>query len=410
MKLSQNSIARFKMPAGKTEHIEFDDEMHGFGLRIRKGDNGEHRTLIAQYKIGAKHRRITLGNVAKVNFEHARREAKKIFGRVANDEDPAIDRAEARHIASHTLDAAIKKYLEALRTGVATGRRRKRPMRSSTLEQVTHHLEAVWKPLHSLALGSITRAHIAPVVSAIAKERGPVAANRARANLSAFFRWAMGEGLCENNPVVGTNKQTEDGPRDRALSMSEAARVWLAAPDNDYGRIVRLLLLTGCRRDEIGALRWSEINLEARTITLPGERTKNGRAHVISLSESAIGILASLNRRADRDLVFGFGAGGFSGWSKSKASLAVELKEEWTLHDLRRTVATRMADIGVQPHVIEALLNHVSGHKAGVAGVYNLSTYAAEKRAALDVWASHLSVAIGQATGANVTPLPRTKR
>ena len=395
MKLSQASIARFKMPAGKTEHIEFDDEMHGFGLRIRKGANGEHRTLIAQYKIGAKHRRITLGNVAKVNFEHARREAKKIFGRVANEEDPATDRAKARKVASHTFDAAIKKYLEAKRG----------ELRPSTLEQVTHHLETVWRPLHSLALGSISRAHVAPVVSAIAKERGPVAANRARANLSAFFHWAIGEGLCDNNPVVGTNKQTENGPGDRALSMAEAAHVWLAAPDNDYGRIVRLLLLTGCRRDEIGGLRWSEVDLNARTITLPGERTKNGRPHVIPLSEPAMALLGAVNRRADRDPVFGLGDGGFSGWSKSKAALEVKLAEEWTLHDLRRTVATRMADIGVQPHVIEALLNHVSGHKAGVAGTYNLSTYAAEKKSALDLWAGHLQIAIAQASGTNVTAL-----
>jgi integrase len=395
MKLSQNNIARFKMPAGKTEHIEFDDEMHGFGLRIRKGSHGEHRTLIAQYKLGEKHRRITLGNVAKVNFEQARREAKRIFNKVGLGQDPAADKVEARRVASHTLDAAVAKYLAA----------RQNDMRPATYDQVKHHLEAIWKPLHSLALGGISRAHVAPVVSAVAKERGPVAANRARANLSAFFRWAMGEGLCDHNPVIDTNKQKEDGPRDRALSMAEAAAVWPAAPDNDYGRIVRLLLLTGCRRDEIGALRWSEIDLEARTITLPGERTKNGRPHVIPLSESAIGILGALNRRADRDLVFGFGTGGFSGWSKSKASLAVKLKEEWTLHDLRRTVATRMADIGVQPHVIEALLNHVSGHKAGVAGVYNLSTYAAEKKAALDLWASHLQVAVAQASGANVTAL-----
>jgi integrase len=93
----------------------------------------------------------------------------------------------------------------------------------------------------------------------------------------------MGEGLCDHNPVVGTNKQTEDGPRDRALSMAEAAQVWLAAPDSDYGRIVRLLLLTAARRNEIGRLRWSETDLEARTITLPGERTKNGRSHIIPL-------------------------------------------------------------------------------------------------------------------------------
>jgi integrase len=398
MKFSQAKIGSIVIPPDKLkklafpEHIEFDDDMPGFGVRVREGN---HRTFIVQYKIGSKHRRISLGDVRKVTLEHARREAKKIFGKVANSQDPANDKAHARQAASHTFDAAVKKYLEA----------RKGDMRPSTLVQVTHHLETLWKPLHSLALGSITRAHVAPVMSGIAKERGPVAANRARANLSAFFAWAMGEGLCDNNPVIGTNKQTEDGSRDRALSMTEAAKVWLGAPKNDYGRIVRLLLLTGCRRDEIGGLRWSEVDLKGRTITLPGDRTKNGRAHVISLSEPAAGILATIDHRANRDLVFGFGEGGFSGWSKSKAALGVKLAEEWTLHDLRRTVATRMADIGVQPHVIEALLNHVSGHKAGVAGVYNLSTYAEEKKVALDLWASHLQIAVAQASGANVTTL-----
>ena len=109
-----------------------------------------------------------------------------------------------------------------------------------------------------------------------------------------------------------------------------------------------------------------------------------------------------------RDLVFREGAGGFSGWSRAKDALdeACGVKD-WTLHDLRRTAATRMADLGVQPHVIEAVLNHISGHKAGVAGIYNRSTYAAEKRAALDLWAGHVKMIVAQADGANVTRLKR---
>ena len=105
--------------------------------------------------------------------------------------------------------------------------------------------------------------------------------------------------------------------------------------------------------------------------------------------------------------MFGSGEGGYAGWSRSKEALdeSAKLSEAWTLHDLRRTAATRMADLGVQPHVIEAVLNHVSGHKAGVAGIYNRSTYAAEKRAAMELWASHLQVAIAQASRANVRQL-----
>jgi integrase len=154
------------------------------------------------------------------------------------------------------------------------------------------------------------------------------------------------------------------------------------------------------------ALRWPEIDLDAKLITLSSARTKNGLEHRIPLASEATAILRSCNPH--RDLVFGIGQDGYSGWSKSKTALDTACGVKgWTLHDLRRTAATGMADLGVQPHVIEAVLNHISGHKAGVAGTYNRSTYAAEKKAALDLWASHLNVAIAKANGANVTSIRR---
>ena len=223
-------------------------------------------------------------------------------------------------------------------------------------------------------LGAVSRVTVAARLREIAKESGNTAANRARATLSAMYAWAIGEGLCETNPVVGTNKADEGGARDRVLSDTELAAVWYNAPDSDYGRIVRLLMLTGQRRDEIGSLHWSEVDTDAKTITLPGSRTKNGREHVVPLSTDALAIITATSQPEGREKVFGVGDGGFSGWSKAKAALDEKLGKSvsaWTLHDLRRTAATRMADSGVQPHVIEAVLNHVSGHKGGVAGVYN---------------------------------------
>jgi integrase len=160
----------------------------------------------------------------------------------------------------------------------------------------------------------------------------------------------------------------------------------------------------------IGSLRWSEIDSAKALLALPGSRTKNGRPHDVPLSTTALEALSGHPRRDDRDFVFGEGKGGFSGWSKAKAALDEACGVEgWTLHDLRRTAATRMADVGVLPHVIEAVLNHVSGHRAGVAGIYNRSTYATEKRAALELWANHLMIAIAQAGGSNVTKLKRRK-
>ena len=239
-----------------------------------------------------------------------------------------------------------------------------------------------------------------------------MAADRARATLSATFAWAIGEGLCETNPVDGTNKASEEQPRDRVLSDAELAAIWNADTPGDYGNIVKLLALTAQRREEIGSLRWSELEGEGEKalIALPAERTKNNRQHDVPLSKAARSILDDIPKRGERDLIFGEGAGGFSGWSKAKAAMDERLGKAvkpWTLHDLRRTAATRMADLGVQPHVIEAALNHVSGHKGGVAGIYNRSTYAAEKRAALDLWAGHIKIIAAKAKGANVTRLKR---
>ncbi len=123
-------------------------------------------------------------------------------------------------------------------------------------------------------------------------------------------------------------------------------------------------------------------------------------------------VLAECPRRNSRDFLFGEGTGGYQGWSKSKAKLDENLGRmtPWRVHDLRRTVATGMANIGIQPHIIEACLNHVSGHKAGVAGVYNRSSYTKEKRFALDAWSNRLKIVLAQARGANVTkivPRPR---
>ena len=162
----------------------------------------------------------------------------------------------------------------------------------------------------------------------------------------------------------------------------------------------RLLMLLGQRREEVAAMRWSELDLDKRRWRLEGERTKNSLPHDIPLPDAAIDLLTARGRRAGRDFVFGEGVGSFQGWSKAKASLdkrlqAAGITAPWRLHDLRRTLATRMADLGVQPHVIEAVLNHISGHKAGVAGIYNRSTYAAEKSAALTLWSDHVMTLVG---------------
>ena len=175
----------------------------------------------------------------------------------------------------------------------------------------------------------------------------------------------------------------ETAARPHARPTASCRAVWQASdPATDFGAIVRLLMLLGQRREEVGAMRWSELDLAQALWRLPAERTKNNRPHDVPLPAQAVAILAARRRTEGRDAVFGRSDGeSFSGWSKAKVRLdaAVSLSKPWVVHDLRRTAVTGMAEIGIEPHIIEAVVNHVSGHKAGVAGIYNGRTYSPEK-------------------------------
>jgi integrase len=230
----------------------------------------------------------------------------------------------------------------------------------------------------------------------------------ARASLSALFSWAIGEGLLDSNPVVGTNKAIDETPRDRVLTGDELTLIWRHACDLNYGAVIRLLILTGQRREKVGGLRWSELRLPDGIWSISAERTKNGKPHDVPLSTLALEILNAQSNREDRDLLFGARGGAFQGWSRAKEALdrrmLVALQnahgekaklKPWRLHDIRRTMATRLGDLGVFPHVVEAILNHISGHRAGVAGIYNRAIYAPEKRAALQKWADHIAALSG---------------
>ena len=155
-------------------------------------------------------------------------------------------------------------------------------------------------------------------------------------------------------------------------------------------------------------MQWDELDLANGLWSMGSGRAKNSRKHTIALSPLVLELLQGIEHRGDRALCFGSRKGPFSGWSKAKATLDQRIDAAvrsanpkakqlmpWRLHDLRRTAATRMADLGVQPHVVEAVLNHVSGYKAGIAGVYNHAAYAPEKRAALLLWSEHISQLCG---------------
>jgi integrase len=220
--------------------------------------------------------------------------------------------------------------------------------------------------------------------------------------LSRLFSWLVAHRKISSNPFLGTYKPPPPKSRDRVLTSAEIAKLWVATDQVSptFAAVVKLLLITGARLNEIASLRWEELSEDATAINIPGDRTKNGRAFVIPLPPIARGIVAGIPRIDG--CPFAFTTNGrtvISGWGKVKRRLDATMGgvPPWRLHDLRRTAATMMAEIGVAPHIVEACLNHLSGARASVAGVYNRAAYADEKKAALERWANHLtSIVSGQ--------------
>ncbi|MFZ2079710.1 MAG: tyrosine-type recombinase/integrase [Xanthobacteraceae bacterium] len=399
MKLTTTTVSKRELlPAGKTEAIHFDDEIPGFGLRIREAGS---RSFVFQYKLGSKQRRMALGVATPETIAEARKTAAKLHARVKLGQDPASDKVEAQRQASETFGPSAEEFLDTLRERYRPG----------SFREIRRHLLLHAKPLHALPVARITLRDVADLISAVTKQSGAVTANRVRSSLSVLFSWLIQNGRVPANPVVNAGKNPEKS-RDRVLSESELRSIWNCAGDDQYGAIIRLLMLTGQRANEVAGLRWSEI--ADGQIMLPAERTKNKRAHALPLSPAAAEIIAQQPVREGRDLVFGDGSGGFSGWSRCKERLDQHIARanggkplpDWTHHDLRRSTATHMAEIGVLPHIVEAVLNHVGGHKAGVAGVYNRAAYEKDKRDALIRWAEHLAAVVKGRPG-KITPLRR---
>lgn len=396
-KLVEGFSDALKVPTGKRDVLVFDDghkdAVPGFG--VRKFASGK-ASYIVKYSIGSKQRRQSLGPVTRGNLKAMRLLASEVKARARIGQDVIAERDTAAKVkaGAKTLASLYPKFLESKRA----------TLKPRSFVEVERHITVAWKRLHKLPLGEITRAQIVGVIDNLESSNGKVAADRARTSLSTLFAWAIDRGECVTNPTNDIKARAEKVSRARVLTELELVEVWNSTLDDDYGRIVRLLILTGQRRNEIGDLSQAEVNFSLRQIDLPSERTKNSLPHIVPLAPEAVALLKGVKRRGDRELLFGRSVGGFSGWSKAKAELdariavarkAAGVKQPmppWVLHDLRRTFVTQMNERGIAPpHIIEAIVNHVSGHLAGVAGLYNKAQYLPERRNALEAWAKHIS-------------------
>jgi hypothetical protein len=247
---------------------------------------------------------------------------------------------------------------------------------------------------------------VGTLLAAITASSGGSTANRLRASLSTFFGWCIARGLSELNPVVGTHVAPEE-PRERVLPMAELAAVWRACGSDVYGSCIKLLMLTGCRSAEIGGLHRDEIKDDM--IVLLGNRVKNKRTHIVPLSAPAQAILTAWPPK-EGEFVF-CGTRVFASWGRGKHDLDQRLAaagaklDHWTQHDIRRSVATHMAEIGVAPHIVEAVLNHVSGHKAGVAGISTIARATRRKSARRSLPATELPLTIRFPPSASSVPV-----
>jgi integrase len=362
-----------------------------------------------------KRKRLTLGPVAGVELADARRQAAETINAARDGRDPVMERQQARRAAAEvfTVGDLIRSYLSE---------HAERHQRPRTLIETKRALNKHWLPLHDVSAAAVSRRDVSARLLELARTSGTVGANRARANLSAAFAWAMRAGLVDVNPLVGTVKG-EEAPRERVLTPAELRAIWSATAElTGYDAIVRLLMLTGARRLEVGGMARDELDRERALWVVPAARTKSAREHEVPLSRQALAIIDEFPDLPKRPYLFGRGGRTpFSGWSRSKERLDERIArhraeqrlgrplqngekpqdkdrlEAWTLHDLRRSLVTHMADreeLGIEPHIIEAVVGHASGHKSGVAGTYNRAAYREQKKVALQRWADWLEAVV----------------
>jgi integrase len=370
-----------------------DGEVRGLYLQVFPSGTA---SWSFRYRFAGRTRKLTLGASPEIGLKDARDLARKAHLRVAGGEDPGETKKAARTAlhAPANRDLVEKVAAQFLMRHVKT-------LRPATLRDVTRIMNKEIVPAwRGRRLSQIDKPDIHELLDSIVDRPAPVYANRVLAWLKGMCNWAIGRGLLTVNPCAGIKAPTVEAARDRVLSDAELGDVWRAAQElgQPYTEFAQLLILTGQRRNEIARLPWREIDLSAKLWTLSKERAKNRRENQIPLSDQVIAILCSLPRIVDSEFVFTIrGDRPMTAFTLIKERLDALLPADmppWVLHDVRRTVASGMAKLGINLPVIEKLLNHVSGSFAGIVGVYQRHSFADEKRAAMDAWARHVAALV----------------
>jgi integrase len=360
------------------------------------------RSWAVRYRHQGVSRKHTLGGYPTIDLKAARALGGKALRAAAEGRDPGREKILARAAKADSVDRIVEEFLDR------HVRRSNRPRSAQETERLLRqHVLPRWR---GRMVHEITRRNVLDVLDRVVDGGAPIAANRVFAAVRKFFNWCVARDIIAASPCAGVKPPTTERARDRVLSDDELRLAWAAAGKvgGTFGPLVKLLALTGQRRDEVAGMRWDELDLDTRIWTLPGGRTKNNKPHDVPLSGAAIAVLKSVPHLTDSPFVFTTnGAAPASGYSKNKRRLDALLPADmppWRLHDLRRTCASGMARLGINLPVIEKALNHTSGSFAGIVGVYQKHSFADEKRAALEAWGSFLA-ALVDGKPAKVLPL-----
>jgi integrase len=389
------------LPHNHSEEVFWRRDLKGFG--VRQTYTGQ-ASWIVQYKMHGRSRKQALGDVTKLDELPAIEMAKNLWAKMYLDRlDPQAAKAEARRTAKVTYESVVEQFLPAWRH-----------VRAGSAAHYRRYLTgSYFKPLHGLPFDEITHEQITLQLRRIEQASGRSTASTCARRLGVMYKWAIKKGLHPGPSPMLRVDIPQDGPsRPRVLNDDEIRTIWLvcdvwealAVSGNrgqkprivDFPYAIRLLFLTGCRAQEIGDLEWSEVDLKRKELAIPGSRTKNAEPLYLPLTDTAMDILKRVKRRPGEKYVFGTESGKgmrvtSSGrrFDKLVAKVGLTVPPDWTIHDIRRTVRTRMGEIGIDPNIAERVLNHMS-HRTEMQRTYDRYTYGPQMRDALTRWEAHL--------------------
>ena len=362
-----------------SKRLDFRDELMP-GLVLRISTSGT-KTFCLHKRINGKMRRLTIGRFPIMSLADARERVRQVLYEIEIGRFEELTGIEVE--TKPSLGDVIPDYIEKY----AKVHNRDWKRKEALLVKFT--------TLHGKRIDEIKRADVVKACDVIHKT-APTSANRALAHLKHLMGWCVERGMIEANPIAGMKPLSKERSRERVLTNDELGALWTACDAEGYpfGDCMKLLILSGQRRAEVAEIRWSELDLEKRLWTLPSQRAKNGRQHTVPITDAMLEVLRKTPRFFNSDYVFTtIGKSPVSGFGRLKDRLDKALPEgtePWIIHDLRRTMSTNMAMLGVPQPVTEALLNHKTGVVSGVAAIYNVYSYADEKREALGSWSQHV--------------------